>query len=683
MVPTIKYMSQRNLRAASLALLLFLYPIVALSFFSIRYMETVHRVTMSKVFDVSLFGSIEADSLAAIGFGLLFLGFSSHVRAAKLVFVAIFAVAVAGYAGDRPELVIGALVIGPVITGLLAIAAMADRKDPLENRSQRLPFDGKRVAGAFLLIVIIIEAGAVGRWIAYPATGGEIYSDPSWKLAELESALFHSLGLLSPVLVVLLAFSFLYRWYILNGIRRVAQAILPAGKATDIRQEREFVPPQRRSAHNSPQDAEHPVNSNSSQVATFAASNALTSKHLHRWLLALALVVAPLLMIYPHLPTINPGGEAVSADEVYYTNWMTELRSAISTGDQTWWDTLLHAFTVNNGDRPITLILILAISNLTGYSDLMVIRFLPVVLAPALVSANYFLLKHTLDVKHYGINRVKVFAAIGSVLAVFSPQIVVGEYAGLLANWIALTVAYFVFYLLIKGWESSVRTQYLGAFCALFAALLLTMSTHLYTWTYLLAVIVIFAGLSYLTSRKSIASSKTKTLLMLIIVFTSFSIDYAKSLYFNTSAATEADSALASNIQANDPGGRWDRLNFTMSALVGGFLSNPALFLLSLVWVVKAKPNGLNILLLSMIYLLAVPAAIGSVEFQARVFHNTPIHIAALLALMWTGGQFGRQNEDKLIQKLLVVVVILVMATFALRAMANLPLVLPPGYQLG
>ena len=52
------------------------------------------------------------------------------------------------------------------------------------------------------------------------------------------------------------------------------------------------------------------------------------------------------------------------------------------------------------------------------------------------------------------------------------------------------------------------------------------------------------------------------------------------------------------------------------------------------------------------------------------------------MALMWTGGRLGRTSDDKTLQKLLIVGVIFVMATFALRAMANLPLVLPEGYEL-
>jgi hypothetical protein len=86
--------------------------------------------------------------------------------------------------------------------------------------------------------------------------------------------------------------------------------------------------------------------------------------------------------------------------------------------------------------------------------------------------------------------------------------------------------------------------------------------------------------------------------------------------------------------------------------------------------------------MLSMIFMMSIPVAIGSVEFQTRVLYNTPIHIAAVISLMWTGGVLGRQSEDKSLQKLLIVGVIFVMATYALRAMANLPLELPEGYQL-
>jgi uncharacterized membrane protein YfcA len=204
----------------------------------------------------------------------------------------------------------------------------------------------------------------------------------------------------------------------------------------------------------------------------------------------------------------------------------------------------------------------------------------------------------------------------------------------------------------------------------------------MYTWAHLLAVILLFTGLSYAISRKSIPDARFKVLLMMAVVVASFAVDYSRSHYFDTPAATEGDSALASNIEANDPSSKWERIYFTLSAFVGGFLSNPPLFFLALVWIVRSKLNDLGILLLSMMFMMSVPVAIGSVEFQTRVMYNTPIHIAAVLVLMWTGVKSERKTDDKLVQKLLIVALIVVMATYALRAMANLPLDLPEGYVL-
>jgi len=673
---TMEYFTLRNARAASLAIVFFLYPIVALSYFSINYTETVHRITMRQNFDVSLFGSLEVDSLTAIGLGLLFLALNSRLKVSKIAFVLLFMAAISAFFTAGWTLVLGALAIVPAIVALLITAANADRKRPLYGRSKRLPFDGKRVAAIFLGIVIIIEAGALAKWIAYPFIPGEIFGDISWKFAELESALFHSLGLLSPVLVVLLAFSFLFRWYLVDGLRKISKAFVPT-RNDSMKQESVAQPAEHK------KQVETTVRTKSSSLlVTYAATNTLTSRHLHRGLLALALVVAPLLMIYPHLPGINPGGEGVSTDEQYYSRWTSLFRASISAGDGSWAQILTSAFTINNGDRPLTLLAILTISNLGNVPDLMVIRFLPVALAPALVASNYILLRRTLSAKQFGANRVKVFASIGAVLAIFSPQIVVGEYAGLLANWIALTVAYFAFYLMISGWESVDRKNLFVSSGALFAVLLVTMLIHLYTWAHLLAVVVLFASLSYLLSRKTVSAPRTKLLIMIAVVLVSFTVDYGRSLYFGTPAATEGGSALASNMEAHDPSSRWDRLYITLGSYVGGFLSNPALFLLALVWVVRSKQNGLSILMLSMLIMLSVPVAVGSVEFQTRVLYNTPIHVAAVMALMWTGGKLGRQSEDKSLQKLLIVCMIFVMATYALRAMANLPLELPDGYQL-
>jgi hypothetical protein len=96
---------------------------------------------------------------------------------------------------------------------------------------------------------------------------------------------------------------------------------------------------------------------------------------------------------------------------------------------------------------------------------------------------------------------------------------------------------------------------------------------------------------------------------------------------------------------------------------------------------VKAKvSNGIDRLMLIMFFIMAIPITFGSVEFQTRVLYNIPIQIPALLVLFY--GTARIEAKTTLLYQLLVIAIILAMATYSLRAMANLYLELPPGYVL-
>ena len=666
----------RNIKAVSLALLLFVYPILVLSTNSVRYTETIHRITVGQSFDQTLFGSQLADSLAALGFLLLFMGLAFRSNLVKLSLTAIFAGGIALFVtGSDLLLAVGIATLPALVATLVTVTVARRSRQRNESSSPLERADIKRVIGAFLVIIVILEIGALARWTTYPLYPTEIYGDPSWRFAELESALFHSLGLLSPFLVVLIGFSFFYKWFILDVLKKIGRTIrgdnnLP-GKTEPVSSERtktnriDTTNTARWEYSDGGAESEAPV------VATYAPkSSSITVRNVHWMILSAALIIAPLLAMYPHLPGINPEGSGVSTDEQYYVNWMSKLRAESGT----WSDVVANSFTINKGDRPLTLLLILAISNLTGSPDLLVVRYLPAALAPLIVLANYLLLRYSLKSKDD--MKIKVYASIGAIFAVFSPQIVVGEYAGFLANWIALVMVYFALYFLIRGWETNNRNHAIHSFGILFVLLLLIMLTHLYTWTHFLAVMLLFGGMSFVFARKSVAAPKIKILLLLIVVGTMFPMDYAKSSYFSTPAATASDSAIATNIMPQDTNTRWDRLFFTMSSYVGGFLSNPALLLLAVIWMLKADlSKGLERLLISMFFISALPIAVGSVEFQTRVLYNIPFQIPALLALY--GTKFRSRTS-----LILLIAIVLSFATYAVSAMANLYLQLPEGYVL-
>jgi len=392
-------------------------------------------------------------------------------------------------------------------------------------------------------------------------------------------------------------------------------------------------------------------------------------------MLSAAFIIAPLLMIYPHVSTVNPAGGGVSTDEQYYLDWATMLRANERLGGAR---VVADAFTINKGDRPLTLLLITGIANAISVPDLMVIRYLPVALAPALVASSYLLVRHTLGPKND--KSVSMFAAFAALVTAFSPQVVVGQYAGLLANWLGLVAGYFALFFMIRAWESSDRHRLAMYSACLLATLLLVMLFHLYTWSHLLVVILVFCGISYAFSRKKIGNPEMKLLVLILVAATSFGIDYGRSLYFGTQPLAGSDSVLVRNVLSEDPSSRWDQLLYTLGTNVGGFLSNPVLFLLALVWLTAKfeMGKGLDRVLIAMFFIITLPLLLGTVEFQTRVLHNTPVQIPAILAAY----SLGAQSKYPMSKVLLIIAIITVMATFAFRAMANLYLELPEGFEL-
>jgi hypothetical protein len=666
-------------KAASFASLLFIYPILVLSTLSVHYTETMHRITMERVFSQTIFGSVLADSLASIGFLALFVALTRGATWPKIIGMALFGAAIAAFVANIQQLVFFGFATLPALLLVLVLSSSRLQGGSAPQVAQFVTeFPRKTAALVYLGIVIAVEVGALGRWLSYPVFPTEIYGNQSWAVASLEAALFQVFDLLSPVILILAAFSFVYRWYVPAGLNKLIHrkgSRDPVDSVTGSKRN-SFVPsdkvgdPDKKARSLS-------VHSNAGSAPTLAAYSVIRSnatRNVHLILLSAGLIAAPLLMIYPHLPGINLTGNGISTDERYYVGWTSSLRSL---SDGSWGDTIAKAFTVNKGDRPLSLLVIILISNLTGASDLTVIRYLPAALAPLLVLSSYLLVRHA--VKSEDQDRVRKYAALCAVFAAFSTQVVVGQYAGLLANWIGLVVSYFAFYSLIRAWEAPDRRRSLYFLGLTFAILTAIMLLHLYTWAHMLTVILLFAGASYILARKSVSEPAFKVLFMVVLVFAAFSLDYAKALYFSTPLVGEAGSVIIRNVQPEgvDNATRWDQLIFILQTYVGGFLSNPALFLLGLIWIIRSDLSaGLNRLMFVMICLTVIPFTFGNAEFQTRVLFNIPFHIPALLAL------FGARIQDKTVRYALIVSVTLFLATYAIRAMASLYLVLPEGYEL-
>ncbi|TLY06352.1 MAG: hypothetical protein E6K85_10845, partial [Thaumarchaeota archaeon] len=152
------WFNARNIKVVSLALLLFVYPILVLSTNSVRYTETIHRITVGQSFDQTLFGSQSADSLAALGFLLLFMGLAFRSNLVKLSLTAIFVGGIALFATGSDLLRAVGIATLPALIAMLATVTVARRSRQRNESSSPLErADIKRVIGAFLVIIVILE----------------------------------------------------------------------------------------------------------------------------------------------------------------------------------------------------------------------------------------------------------------------------------------------------------------------------------------------------------------------------------------------------------------------------------------------------------------------------------------------------------------------------------------------
>src|SRR5205809_3664070 len=111
-----------NCHALSLALLLFTYLILALATAQIHYLETVHRVTIEKIFSENLFGSSIADVLAALGLFLLFLCLSfRHNAIVKIASIGVFTAAIAATGPGYYAVQIAAVATVPIVAALVLV----------------------------------------------------------------------------------------------------------------------------------------------------------------------------------------------------------------------------------------------------------------------------------------------------------------------------------------------------------------------------------------------------------------------------------------------------------------------------------------------------------------------------------------------------------------------------------
>jgi hypothetical protein len=336
--------------------------------------------------------------------------------------------------------------------------------------------------------------------------------------------------------------------------------------------------------------------------------------------LTLIVLLALSLVLVPHLSTFNKSNRLIGADSADYAYWESLLIKSSSPQDF-----LRKVFVIfENGDRPVTLIFLFAITKVIPSEPKSIIDLVPAILGPALVIAIYFL-THELTSN----DRISLFA---SFLTAISFHMLVGIYAGFYANWFALIIGYIAFVFLFRFLKTLKKINLV----AYFFLITLVLFSHTYTWTILTMVTSVFLlailGLTHY--------SKKGVFFLLIVILASVAIDVVKITITKSAGGIEQDISVASRQQVGvgQLPVRWNNLIDTTEIYYAGAFSNVIILTLGLYWLFRSDiRNPVNIFLVIFMSIGILPLFFGNWLVQSRVFYNIPFQIPAAIGLFYVG----------------------------------------------
>jgi len=587
---------QINIFYHSFAFLILAYIIFILASSNIRFYETVHRITYPFIFDTII--SEEYDPLliilpsiiccVSLNNKIIQLNNNMTLAIIKIAYITISIVIYILFKNlsDLLFLILPLpLIIFLVLKGQITT---------------------NRLVYSLLIIAIVFEFIAFITWLSYPLIDGRIYGDDRWIFARLESAVFYIAGLSSPIITLLIFFSYVY---------------IPLLK--NFRINERFA----------------------SYIKSITQLKSNNIERYYKYILINAIILSIVFTYYPYIPTINPDKVSVSVDVVYYVQFINEIINSNDLG---------KAFYLADGDRPLSLLFFLAVYKLLSFMfDLeTVIKSLPLILAPILI---YVIYRFSLI-----LYNDRFDASVTALISVFSYHVTIGIYAGFFANWFALIIMYITMASIVLYLRNKEKRYLIYALITLE----LVMLSHVYTWTYLIASLLVFVLITSISNRRL----DKHIMLLIVIIAASIISDLARAYILGLPTGVEADLSIAKNsIGYEQFLKRYYNLSFTFTTYVGGYFTNIIMLLLVLLWIVNARKDLDYMLLASFLYVGSLPTLFGDYVVQTRIFYNIPFSIVASYMIV----RVIRLNNRNL-AVLLFSFIMLVMLNYVVRALSNL-----------
>ncbi|OLD01361.1 MAG: hypothetical protein AUJ07_11440 [Crenarchaeota archaeon 13_1_40CM_3_53_5] len=464
--------------------------------------------------------------------------------------------------------------------------------------------------------IAAIEVLSIGQWLLFP------YS--SVPISRFESSLFSQLAISSPLLLVILIYSYelsmvirkFFQWgqlrLALPGVFELLDRFMIFLRKGGDR----FRLP-------------------------------LTS---HK-LLAISLISSVLVTLLPYRPDLNPRGLTVGIDSPSYEDWVNQMLQKSFT------QAIQFAFMIpSQGSKPLVLIILYFFAYLGKLPPQLVVRFFPSLLAPLLVFSTYFFVLSGTQDRHR--------AALTAILAAFSFNITVGVWAGYLANWLALAEAYFLFAIVLSLSRGPSLARYTGL-GGISGALLLT---HPQTWALSATVVSAFCA-----SRLRTYHRGDSLRLMIAVVGMGAAVDIAKSLLFSaygaTNAGIEISGVIASSFQSQ-LSLFWPSVVEGFTLFYNGLLANAVLIGLGIPFLIYLKfIHNYQRLLLLWVALPSFLFPFFNSFLQTRVIYDLPIPVLAMEGLLLILTRIGPRKN---LSNIVLLAMILFSANYAIRSMTQL-----------
>jgi len=316
----------------------------------------------------------------------------------------------------------------------------------------------------------------------------------------------------------------------------------------------------------------------------------------------------------PYFVSYQEGNNYSAVDDyLYYSKYIEQLNSTKSPAE---FFTLL--FTIANGDRPFSLLILYAISIFVNIE--ISFEILTIIISPFyIVTIFFFVAKIT------GNDYV---ALLASLLTICSFQLVSGIYAGFYANLIALIPGFISFIILVNV----LSKPSMGNISLYLSTLIILLFCHVYTWSIIVLVTIIFLLLDLVKHYHL----RKYVFVALLIISASAVIDIARISVTGTTGLEEDIKTVKTIFGIENYPNRWAELSRVSYVHLGGLLGNFLMLSLAVYFAVtiNAEKNPFLYIILIFFSIGLFGLFLGNYIMLSRLIFNMPIQVAAALSIL-------------------------------------------------